>query len=154
MRFPNFSLTADDGTVQRRADYRGRPFVVYFYPKDNTPGCSLESQAFRDAAPALTKLGVAVLGVSMDSQASHCRFKAKYDLTFPLLVDDQHELSAALGVWGEKKLYGRTFMGLVRSTFLVDSTGEIVREWRKVKVAGHVDEVLAAARDLVRAAKP
>jgi len=132
MRFPNFSLTADDGTVQRRADYSGRPFVVYFYPKDNTPGCSRESQAFRDALPALTKLGVAVLGVSLDSQASHCRFKAKYGLTFPLLVDDQHVLSGALGVWGEKKLYGRTFMGLVRSTFLVDHTGAIVREWRKV----------------------
>jgi len=154
MRFPNFSLSADDGTVQRRADYRGRPFIVYFYPKDNTPGCSLEAQQFQGALPALAKLGVAVLGVSLDAQASHCRFKAKYGLTFPLLVDDKHVLSEALGVWGEKKLYGRTFLGLVRSTFLVDQAGEIVREWRKVKVAGHVDEVLAAARDLVRAAKP
>jgi peroxiredoxin Q/BCP len=151
MRLPDFSLTASDGSTHRRSDYRGKPLVVYFYPKDNTPGCSTEAAAFQAALPGFKRLGVAVLGVSPDSLASHCRFRDKYALTFPLLSDEGHVFAQTLGVWAEKKLYGRSFMGIVRSTFLVGADGVIAAEWRKVKVAGHVEVVLEACRQLSRA---
>jgi peroxiredoxin Q/BCP len=148
MRFPSFSLPGSDGRTHRLADYQGKPLVVYFYPKDSTSGCTAEACDFRDHLSALTRRGVAVLGVSPDSLESHRRFVEKQQLTFPLLVDEGHRLADALGVWAEKSLYGRTFMGIVRSTFLVGPDGEIAREWRKVKVNGHVAAVLEAVGEL------
>ena len=148
MKFPAFSLAASDGTTHKLKDYAGQPLIVYFYPKDNTPGCTIQACGFRDAYAGLKRAGAAVLGVSPDPMASHLRFVAKHGLTFPLLVDEDHALASELGVWAEKSLYGRRFMGIVRSTFLVDGKGQIAREWRKVKVAGHVDEVVAAVKEL------
>ena len=148
MRFPSFALPGSDGKIHKLADYKGKPLVVYFYPKDNTPGCTTQACGFRDAQAAIKRAGAAVLGVSPDDLASHARFVAKHQLTFPLLVDEGHALAEKLGVWAEKTLYGRKFMGIVRSTFLVAPDGSIAREWRKVKVAGHVDEVLAAVKAL------
>jgi peroxiredoxin Q/BCP len=150
MRLPDFSLTASDGSIHCRADYRGQLLVVYFYPKDNTPGCSTEAAAFQAALPKFKRLKVALLGVSPDSLASHCRFRDRFSLTFPLLSDEGHGFALSLGVWAEKQLYGRSFMGIVRSTFLVGADGAIVEEWRKVKVNGHVEAVLERCRVLAR----
>jgi peroxiredoxin Q/BCP len=148
MKFPSFSLTDGDGQVHKLKDYAGKPLVVYFYPKDNTAGCTAEACAFRDAYAGLKRAGVAVLGVSPDDAKSHQKFTAKHGLTFPLLVDEDHQLASELGVWAKKSLYGRSFMGIVRSTFLIDGKGAIAQEWRKVKLNGHVDEVVAAAKAL------
>src|SRR3954468_10388934 len=115
MRFPAFKLQGSDGKVHQLKDYRGQPLIVYFYPKDNTPGCTTQACAFRDAYAGLKRAGAAVLGVSPDSLASHERFIAKHSLTFPLLVDEDHRLASELDVWAEKSLYGRKFMGIVRS---------------------------------------
>ncbi|MBA2479373.1 MAG: thioredoxin-dependent thiol peroxidase [Planctomycetes bacterium] len=146
MKFPKFSLPGSDGTTHTLADYLGKPFVVYFYPKDNTPGCTVQACAFRDQHKKLRALGVTVLGVSPDSIASHQRFIAKEELPFVLLCDADHKLAEKLGVWGEKQLYGRKFLGIIRTTFLVGADGTVAKEWRGVKVAGHVDTVLAAAK--------
>jgi peroxiredoxin Q/BCP len=146
MKFPSFALQGSDGKTHRLKDYLGAPFILYFYPKDSTPGCTTEACAFRDSYAALKRAGVPVLGVSPDAIASHQKFAAKYELPFPLLVDEEHGLASELGVWAKKSLYGRSFMGIVRSTFLVDAKGQIAREWRKVKVNGHVDEVVEAAK--------
>jgi peroxiredoxin Q/BCP len=148
MKFPSFALAASDGKTHKLKDYAGQPLIVYFYPKDNTPGCTTESCGFRDAYAGLKRAGAAVLGVSPDPLTSHLKFVTKYDLPFPLLVDEGHRLASELGVWAEKSLYGRTFMGIVRTTFLIDGKGQIAREWRKVKVAGHVDEVVEAVKEL------
>jgi peroxiredoxin Q/BCP len=148
MKFPSFSLAGSDGQTHTLKQYRGAPLVVYFYPKDNTTGCTAQACAFRDAYAGFKRAGVPVLGVSPDPLASHLKFVAKHDLPFPLLVDEGHRLASELGVWAEKTLYGRKFMGIVRSTFLVDATGTIAREWRKVKVNGHVDEVVAAVKEV------
>jgi thioredoxin-dependent peroxiredoxin len=146
MKFPRFSLPGSDGKTHTLAEFLGKPFVVYFYPKDNTPGCTTESCDFRDQHARLRALGVTVIGVSPDSVASHQKFIAKQKLPFLLLADEEHRLAVKLGVWGEKKLYGRTFMGIVRTTFLVGADGTVIEEWRGVKVARHVDAVLAAAK--------
>lgn len=150
-KLPAFTLPGSDGRTWTAKDLAGRPAVLYFYPKDMTPGCTTESCDFRDNHAALKKLGVQVFGVSCDSLASHAKFIAKEQLNFVLLADEERKLAEALGVWGEKQNYGKTYMGIIRSTFLVDGKGTIVREWRKVKVAGHVDEVVAAAKELVKA---
>jgi thioredoxin-dependent peroxiredoxin len=144
MKFPAFSLPGSDGKTHALRDYRGASFVAYFYPKDNTTGCTLQACAFRDRFPRFRKLGVPVLGISPDGLASHGKFIAKHELPFLLLADEDHALAEALGVWKRKQLYGRSYMGIERSTFLVGKDGAILHEWRKVKVAGHVDEVLAA----------
>jgi thioredoxin-dependent peroxiredoxin len=128
------------------AALRGQKVVVYFYPKDLTPGCTIEARDFRDLAPDFQALGVVVVGVSRDSADRHARFRAKESLEFPLVADEDGSIVEAWGVWGEKKLYGRAFMGIVRSTFLVDAQGRIARVWDKVKVKGHAADVLAAAR--------
>jgi thioredoxin-dependent peroxiredoxin len=149
-KLPAFNLSGSDGALHSAKTLRGAPAVLYFYPKDATPGCTQEACDFRDQHAALRKLGVAVFGVSPDGLPSHAKFIAKQHLPFTLLADPEHALAEALGVWGEKKLYGRTFLGIIRSTFLINAEGVIVREWRKVKVAGHVAEVVAAARECLK----
>lgn len=145
---PPFRLPDDAGNTVTLADFKGKILVIYFYPKDNTPGCTQESCDFRDNLNRLTKAGAAVVGVSADPVESHGKFKAKHELTFPLLSDPDHTMLAAYGVWQEKRLYGRTFMGIVRSTFVIDAKGIVRAAWPKVRVAGHVEEVLAAVKSL------
>jgi peroxiredoxin Q/BCP len=145
---PDFDLPADGGGRVRLADFKGRPLVLYFYPKDDTPGCTKEAQGFAAAAPEFAAAGVAVVGVSKDDVASHDQFKAKYGLPFALASDETGGTVEAYGSWVEKSMYGRNYMGIDRSTFLIDGTGTVRSVWRKVKVPGHVDEVLAAAKGL------
>lgn len=129
-------------------DFRGHPLVVYFYPKDNTPGCTREGQGFRDHHARLRKLGARVIGVSRDSVKSHENFRAKHDLPFDLIADSDETLCRQFDVIREKNMYGRKVMGVERSTFLFDAEGRLVREWRKVRVPGHVEDVLDAVREL------
>lgn len=145
---PDFTLPTDGGGTLSAAALAGRRIVVYFYPKDSTPGCTKEAEAFRDAAAELAAAGVTVIGVSPDSVASHDKFKAKHALDFTLVADRDTTLARAFGVWVEKSMYGKKYMGVERSTFLIDEGGTIRRVWRKVKVEGHAIEVLAAARQL------
>ena len=145
---PDIALEAADGATVRPTDFRGRKLVVFFYPKDDTPGCTVENKDFSALLPEFEAAGAAVLGVSKDPAAKHAKFAAKYGLTAPLATDADGGLSDALGVWGEKSLYGRLFMGMHRTTYLVDKDGRIARVWRKVKVKGHAAEVLEAAKAL------
>ncbi len=145
---PDFKLPTDGGGDVSLSSFKGKPMVLYFYPKDDTSGCTKEAMGFRDALSAFKKAGAAVVGVSRDSVARHDKFKAKYDLNFPLVSDEEGSLCEAYGVWVEKSMYGRKYMGIERSTFLIDGAGRIARVWRKVKVPGHVDEVLAAVKTL------
>ncbi|HEU4581658.1 MAG TPA: thioredoxin-dependent thiol peroxidase [Polyangiaceae bacterium] len=145
---PSFTLPDESGAQVSSDELAGSPYVLYFYPKDDTPGCTTEACGFRDALPQFEKLGVRVLGVSPDSSASHQRFRAKYELPFTLLSDADKSLSTAYGAWALKKNYGREYMGVVRSTFLVDARGVIRNVWRGVKVNGHVEKVQAAAAAL------
>ena len=141
---PDVRLLDDEGRAVRLADFRGKQVVLYFYPKDDTPGCTTEACSFRDGAAQWRQRGAVVLGVSVDSVESHKQFKAKYRLNFPLLSDAEKRVVQAYGVWKEKSMYGRTYMGIERTTFLVDHEGKIARIFPKVKVEGHLDEVLAA----------
>jgi len=141
---PAFSLKDQDGDIRRLADYAGRPVVLYFYPKDDTPGCTKEACAFRDVLPRFTSRKAAVLGVSILDEASKTRFAGKYDLTFPLLADPDHAVAEKYGVWQKKSRYGRTYMGIVRTTYLIGGDGKVARRWDAVKVDGHADDVLAA----------
>lgn len=145
---PDFELPDASGSTVRLSDFRGRPVVVYFYPKDMTPGCTQEACDFRDRFAELQAAGAALVGISPDDPRSHAKFAAKYALPFPLLSDVGAKTASEYGVWKEKSLYGRTFMGVERSTFLIDAEGRIARVWRKVRVAGHGDEVLQAVRSL------
>jgi thioredoxin-dependent peroxiredoxin len=147
-RVADFSLPATGGETVRLKDLRGAPVVLYFYPKDDTPGCTLESQDFRDQAPAFARLGAVVLGVSRDSVASHEKFKAKHTLPFRLLSDGDEALCQRFGVMKDKNMYGRKVRGIERSTFVIDAEGVLRREWRGVKVKGHVTEVLESLRAL------
>ena len=147
-RAPDFDLPTAGGGRARLADFKGRPLVVYFYPKDDTPGCTREAQGFAEAYPELQAAGVALVGISKDSAASHDRFKAKYDLPFTLAADEGGGVVEAYGAWVEKSMYGKKYMGVDRSTFLIDGAGRVRRVWRNVKVPGHVSEVVAAARGL------
>jgi peroxiredoxin Q/BCP len=139
---PSFVLQDHTGTMVSSESLRGSNYVLYFYPKDDTPGCTLEACGFRDETPRFTAKGVKVLGVSPDSPEAHTRFRKKYDLSFPLLSDPEKTLAKAYGVWVKKQNYGREYMGVERSTFFVDRHGVIKKVWRKVRVPGHVDEVL------------
>ena len=145
---PAFSLEDQSGKTVKLSDLKGKTVVLYFYPKDDTPGCTREACAFRDEHSALRKAGAVVLGVSPDSGPSHAKFAGKYKLPFPLLADTDHAISEKYGAWGEKSLYGRKFMGITRSTFLIDASGKVARVWPKVKVDGHVDQVLEAIREI------
>ena len=140
---PAFSLDSDSGQVVRSKDLKGRRYVLYFYPKDDTTGCTKEACAFRDNLPAFGKLGVPVFGLSADDGKSHAKFVKKYALTFPLLSDPDHALLDKYGAWVEKSMYGRTYFGIQRSTFVIGANGHIDPVRPKVKVDGHVEEVLA-----------
>ena len=145
---PAFTLDRDGGGKVSLKDFAGKPLVLYFYPKDDTAGCTREAQDFTAAAPAFRKAGAAVLGISKDTVKAHDKFVAKYELKVPLASDPEGTVIEAFGSWVEKTLYGRKYMGIDRSTFLIDGDGRIVRIWRKVRVGGHVDEVLAAVKAL------
>ena len=147
-RAPAFTLTADDGAKVRLSDLKGQPVVVYFYPRDDTPGCTREACAFRDQKVALKKLGAAVLGISADSIASHGKFRDKYGLNFPLLADTDHKVAEKYGAWREKNMYGKKSLGIQRSTFLIDADGKVAKVWKAVKVDGHDEQVLEALREL------
>lgn len=139
---PDFTLTADDAKQVTLSSLRGKKIVLYFYPKDNTPGCTKESCDFRDHFTVFKKHGVEIFGISKDSAKSHTKFKEKYALPFTLLVDDQADVCEAYGVINKKSMFGKTFLGIQRSTFLIDEKGIIRAIWRKVKVPGHVEQVL------------
>jgi peroxiredoxin Q/BCP len=144
---PDFRLPCDGGDVSL-TDFRGRKLVVFFYPKADTPGCTSEANDFSARAPAFAQAETALLGISADSPKRQAAFKAKYGLALPLASDETHEMLAAYGVWGEKSMYGKKYMGITRTTVLIDRDGRIARTWPKVKIAGHADEVLAAAMAL------
>lgn len=145
---PDFRLPASVGEALALSDYRGRKVVIYFYPKNMTPACTQEACDFRDRSGQLQDLGAVVLGISGDPVKSHHRFIEKQNLPFPLLSDEDHEVCRLFGVWQLKKLYGREYEGIVRSTFLIDEQGVLVKEWRGVKVKGHADQVVEAVRAL------
>ena len=139
---PDFTLEAGDGTRVRLSSLRGKKVVLYFYPRDNTPGCTREACAFRDGMRKLRRYGAVVLGISTDTAESHRKFSENYDLNFPLLADVSHKVVDKYGVWREKTLYGRKSMGVVRTTFVIDEDGKILKVFPKVKVEGHFDEVI------------
>ena len=141
---PDFELPTDDGGSMRLSDLRGSPVVLYFYPKDDTPGCTKEACSFRDAYGEFKERGAVILGVSPDDEASHAGFKAKFGLPFTLLADTEHEVAERYGAWGERKMAGRTFMGINRSTFVIDADGNVARAMYGVSPEGHADEVLEA----------
>lgn len=141
---PNFDLLGDDGQQHTLKSYKGKWVVLYFYPKDMTPGCTIEACEFTESHDEIVDYGAVVLGVSADPLASHARFKSKYDLPFLLLSDPQHEVHEKYGAYGEKVLYGKKSIGTIRSTFLIDPEGKIAKTWSKVRVKGHVAQVVAA----------
>jgi peroxiredoxin Q/BCP len=143
---PDFELTSDSGESVKLSALRGRQVVVYFYPKDDTPGCTTQACGIRDAYSEFEQAGAVVLGVSPDDERSHFKFKQKYKLPFTLLADEGHRVAEEYGVWGEKKFMGRTYMGVERSTFVVGEDGNIKKVMRKVKLASHADDILAALR--------
>src|SRR6476659_1859343 len=145
---PAFTLESSEGGMVKLSDLAGKIVVLYFYPRDNTPGCTIEAQEFTGAVPSLTKLGATVLGVSKDSIASHCKFRDKYGLAFPLLTDADGKVMEAYGAWGDKVLYGKKMKGIIRSTVLIDKSGKVAHHWPKVSVKGHVDEVVEAVKAL------
>jgi peroxiredoxin Q/BCP len=144
---PAFTLTADDGKKVRLSDFAGRPVVLYFYPKDDTPGCTKEACAFRDLKDELKEAGAVLLGVSPDDVASHARFRDKYQLNFPLLADPDHAVAEKYGAWREKNMYGKKSMGVQRSTYLIDAAGKVARVWKRVQVEGHDQQVLDALHE-------
>ncbi len=147
-RAPAFQLKDDQGRTVKLSDFKGRPVVLYFYPKDDTPGCTKEACAFRDASDRLQELGAVVLGVSPDSVESHAKFRDKYHLNFPLLSDPQHRVAEKYGAWREKNMYGKKSMGIQRSTYLIGPDGKIAKVWKRVRVDGHDRQVLEALAEL------
>jgi peroxiredoxin Q/BCP len=146
-RAPAFSLQDQDGATHRLADYRGQTVVLYFYPRDHTPGCTAEACSFRDEFAAIRKEGAVVLGVSTDDAASHQKFRAQHRLPFPLLVDAGAKVATAYGAWGEKTLYGRKSIGMTRSTFVIGPDGRLLKVWKRAKAADHGVAVLKALRE-------
>ena len=146
-KVPDMALITPDGGTVKISDYAGKKLVLYFYPKDNTPGCTTEAKDFSALLDEFEKAGTAVLGVSKDSPKKHQNFIAKQELTVPLASDEEGAFLEALGVWAEKQMYGKTFMGIIRSTFLIGPDGKVLKAWPKVKVKGHADEMLAAAQE-------
>jgi peroxiredoxin Q/BCP len=144
---PAFALKDQNGETHKLSDYAGRSLVLYFYPKDDTPGCTAESCAFRDNLPKFEKGRSAVLGVSILDEKSKAKFAKKYDLNFPLLADADHEIAERYGVWQKKMRYGREYMGIVRTTYLIGPDGKVAKRWDKVNVEGHAEEVLAAIKE-------
>jgi len=146
---PAFTLTADNGTKVKLSELKGKPVVLYFYPRDDTPGCTREACAFRDRKQEMDKLGAVVLGVSPDTVESHVKFRDKFELNFPLLADPDHKVAEKYGAWREKNMYGKQSMGIVRSTFLIDQQGKVAKVWKSVKVDGHDEKVLEALQEVV-----
>ncbi|HVN47229.1 MAG TPA: thioredoxin-dependent thiol peroxidase [Bacteroidota bacterium] len=142
-RAPNFKLPTGDGKMISLKDLRGKKIILYFYPKDNTSGCTTEACSFQENGAAIKKKGAVVIGISADNVASHAKFAAKYHLSFPLLSDESKEVSNAYGVWKEKSMYGKKYFGIERTTFILDEAGTIQHIFSKVKVQGHTDEVLS-----------
>ena len=151
---PNFELKTESGDTVSLDSLRGQPVVLYFYPKDDTPGCTTQACGIRDAWTEFEHVGAVVLGVSPDGEASHARFRAKYELPFPLLADTEHATAEDYGVWVEKRNYGKTYMGVERSTFVIDADGNLASVLRKVKPDTHADEVLAALSQLGERTRP
>lgn len=149
---PDFDMPTDGQGRVRLSDLKGQKVVLYFYPKDDTPGCTTEACTFRDMLPDFSNVNALVLGVSKDDAKKHDKFKQKYELTFPLVVDEDGSVCAAYGTWIEKSMYGKKYMGIDRATFLIDEQGKIQKIWRSVKVPGHVEEVLSAVQELKKAA--
>lgn len=145
---PDFTLPADDGKRVSLKSQRGSPVVLYFYPRDDTPGCTKEACAFRDRQAELERLRARLFGVSTDHVASHVKFRDKYQLNFPLLADADHQVAERYGAWREKNMYGKKSWGVQRSTFLIDATGVVRKVWKRVSVAGHDEQVLAALAEL------
>lgn len=145
---PDFTLAADDGSKIKLSALKGQPVVLYFYPRDDTPGCTREACAFRDAKKQLAAAGAKVLGVSTDDVASHVKFRDKYKLNFPLLADPDHKVAEKYGAWREKNMYGKKSLGIQRSTYLIDAEGKVARVWQRVQVDGHDEKVLAALKEL------
>jgi len=145
---PAFALKDQSGTTRSLGDYAGKPVVLYFYPKDDTPGCTAESCAFQDNLPKFKPSKAAVLGASILDEKSKAKFATKYNLTFPLLADADHAVAEKYGVWQEKSRYGRKYMGIVRTTYLIGPDGKVARRWDNVKVDGHAEEVLAAVKEM------
>ena len=145
---PAFSMPTDSGGKIALKDLKGRPVVLYFYPKDSTPGCTIEACDFRDLTPDFSKIDAEIVGVSKDSVKRHDNFKAKYELPFSLASDEDSDVCERYGVWVEKNMYGRKFMGIERATFLIDGKGVVRKIWRKVKVKGHAEDVLEAVKAL------
>lgn len=143
---PSFSLSSDSGETITLSGLAGKKVVLYFYPKDDTPGCTVEACEFRDTWAAVKKAGAVVLGVSPDGAASHAKFKQKFKLPFPLLADEGHAVAERYGVWGEKSMYGRKYFGIMRTTFVIDEKGRILKVFEKVKPKGHAAEVLEAVQ--------
>lgn len=146
---PAFTLLDDQGNKVKLSDLKGQPVVLYFYPRDDTPGCTTEACAFRDRYDELTTLKVHLFGVSADSAESHTKFRAKYDLPFPLLVDEQKTMIEKYGVWREKVRFGKKSMGIQRSTYILDADGKVAKLWKAVKVDGHDEKVLQAVKKLL-----
>jgi peroxiredoxin Q/BCP len=145
---PDFHLARDGGGTVSLSDFKGKKLVLYFYPKADTPGCTIEAKDFSRLQPAFAKAGIGLVGVSADPVKKQDAFKAKHELTTPLASDETHAMLEAYGVWGEKSMYGRKFMGITRTTVLIGDDGRVARIWPKVKIDGHADEVLAAAKAL------
>jgi peroxiredoxin Q/BCP len=147
-KVPAVTLTADDGSKVKLSELKGSPVVLYFYPADDTPGCTREACAFRDRSAELKKLGAKVFGISPDDVASHVKFKGRFQLNFPLLADPDHKVAEKFGAWREKNMYGKKLMGIVRSTFLIGADGVIQKVWKSVKVDGHDAKVIEALKEL------
>jgi thioredoxin-dependent peroxiredoxin len=145
---PDFEVSANNGERVKLSDFKGKHIVLYFYPKDMTPGCTTQACDFRDKYQSFADLNAVILGVSPDPQEKHQKFIKKHDLPFLLLVDDEHKVAELYDVWKLKKTFGKEYMGIERSTFVIDKDGKLVKEWRKVKVKGHVEEALEFVREL------
>jgi peroxiredoxin Q/BCP len=145
-KVPSFTLADDTGKKIKSSQWTGAPLVIYFYPKDDTPGCTKQACAFRDASAEVHALGAVVVGISCDSPESHAKFRDKYSLNFPLLVDADHQVAEKFGAWREKNMYGKKSMGIQRSTFLIDAKGKVAKVWKRVQVDGHAAQVLDAIR--------
>ncbi len=145
---PAFTMVSDSGKKMKLSDFKGKTVVLYFYPRDDTPGCTKEACAFRDASKQLMDLGAVVLGVSPDEEASHAKFRDKFSLNFPLLADPNHNVAEAYGAWREKNMYGKKSMGVQRSTYIISVDGKIAKVWKKVSVDGHDAAVLEALREI------
>lgn len=145
---PAFTMTSDSGEKVRLADFAGSPVVLYFYPADDTPGCTREACAFRDRKKEIEKLGAVILGVSPNTEESHAKFRDKYELNFPLLVDADHKVAEKYGAWREKNMYGKKSMGVQRSTYLIGPDGKVAKVWKRVQVDGHDQQVIDALTEL------